>query len=200
MSAFRIAALIPSHDNPDTIRAVVNAVRAYVPTVLVVDDGSGPAGRAACHALADEGLAIVLRHEKNAGKGAAVKTGLRELSRLGFSHAFQLDADGQHAITDMPRFLAAAEANPDALILGSPEFDRRAPRARLIGRQITRFWTHVETLGPVIDDATCGFRVYPIERALSAAAHGNALDFDPEVAVKIAWNGTRVLNLLTRVR
>jgi len=199
MSAFRIAALIPSYDNPDTVRAVVSAVRAYVSTVLVVDDGSGPQGRAACRALADEGLAIVVRHDKNAGKGAAVKTGLRELARLGFSHAFQLDADGQHAIADMPRFLAAAEANPDALILGSPEFDRRAPRARLIGRQITRFWTHLETLGPVIDDAMCGFRVYPIERALSAAAHGNALDFDPEVAVKIAWNGTPVLNLLTRV-
>ena len=118
----------------------------------------------------------------------------------GYSHAFQVDADGQHAITDMPRFLAAAEAHPDALILGSPEFDESAPRARLIGRQITRFWTHVETLGPVIADAMCGFRVYPIERALNAAARGNAMDFDPEIAVKIAWGGTPVLNLLTRVR
>jgi hypothetical protein len=46
----------------------------------------------------------------------------------------------------------------------------------------------------------CGFRVYPIERALSACARGNAMDFDPEIAVKIAWNGTPVLNLLTRMR
>jgi hypothetical protein len=42
--------------------------------------------------------------------------------------------------------------------------------------------------------------VYPIERALHASARGNAMDFDPEIAVKIAWNGTPVLNLLTRVR
>jgi len=200
MSAFRIAALIPTFDNPDTIRAVVADVRAYLPTVLVVDDGSGPRGSAACRALAEEGLASVVRRDRNGGKGAAVKTGLQELKRLGFTHAFQVDGDGQHAVSDMPRFLAAAEANPDALILGSPEFDQSAPRARLIGRQITRFWTHVETLGPVIDDAMCGFRVYPIERALGASARGNAMDFDPEIAVKIAWNGTPVLNLLTRVR
>src|SRR5690349_891842 len=132
MSGFRIAALIPTFDNPDTIRAVVTDVRAFVSTVLVVDDGSGPEGRAACRALADEGLAIVVHREKNGGKGAAVKTGLHELNRRGFTHAFQVDADGQHAVGDMPRFLAASEANPDALILGSPQFDQRAPRSRLI--------------------------------------------------------------------
>lgn len=200
MSSFRIAALIPTYDNPLTLRSVVEDVRRYVKDVLVVDDGSAPEGRALCAALAEEGLASVVHHERNAGKGAAVKTGLKALQARGFTHAFQVDADGQHAIGDMPRFLAAAEANPDALILGSPEFDKAAPRVRLIGRQITRFWTHVETLGPLIDDAMCGFRVYPIETALRAEARGNAMDFDPEIAVRIAWDGTPVLNLLTRVR
>lgn len=200
MSSFRIAALIPTYNNPTTLRAVVEDVRRYVAAVLVVDDGSDVEGREACDALARDGLASVVRRDRNGGKGAAVKTGLSELKQRGFTHAFQVDADGQHAIVDMPRFLAAAEAHPDALILGSPEFDKSAPRARLIGRQITRFWTHVETLGPLIDDAMCGFRVYPIEKALSAEARGNAMDFDPEIAVRIAWNGTPVLNLMTRVR
>lgn len=200
MSLFRIAALIPTYDNPLTLRNVVQGVRQYVSDVLVVDDGSDAPTRELCLALAQEGLATVVHHERNQGKGAAVKTGLRELQARGFTHAFQVDADGQHAVVDMPRFLAAAETHPDALILGSPEFDQSAPRARLIGRQITRFWTHVETLGPLIEDAMCGFRVYPIEKALRAAARGNAMDFDPEIAVRIAWDGTPVLNLLTRVR
>jgi glycosyltransferase involved in cell wall biosynthesis len=200
VTQFRIAALIPTFDNPRTIRAVVEEVRRHLKYVLVVDDGSGPEGRAACEALAAEGLVELVQRERNGGKGAAVKTGLTELLARGFTHAFQVDADGQHAIGDMPRFLAAAESQPDALILGSPEFDRSAPRSRLIGRKITRFWTHVETLGPLIDDPMCGFRVYPIARALHAAARGNAMDFDPEVAVRIAWSGAPVLNLLTRVR
>lgn len=200
MASFQIAALIPTFNNPRTIRAVVEETRRHIATVLVVDDGSDSQGRAACEALAKEGLAVVIHRERNGGKGAAVKTGLTELKARGFTHAFQVDADGQHAIADMPRFLAAAEAHPQALVLGSPEFDASAPRARLIGRKITRFWTHVETLGPLIDDPMCGFRVYPIETALLASARGNAMDFDPEIAVRIAWNGTQVLNLLTRVR
>ena len=200
MNAFRIAALIPTYNNPLTLRGVVEGVRQHVRDVLVVDDGSGVEARELCVALAREGLANVVHHEKNAGKGAAVKTGLKQLQALGFTHAFQVDAHGQHATADMPRFLAAAEAHPNALILGSPEFDEPGPRVRLIGRHITRFWTHMETLGPLIDDAMCGFRVYPIAKALQAEARGNAMDFDPEIAVRIAWDGTPVLNLLTRVR
>jgi glycosyltransferase involved in cell wall biosynthesis len=196
----KIAALIPTYDNPSTIAKVVEAVRVYLPDVMVVDDGSGPAGRAACEALAQAGLARVVRRPVNGGKGAAVKTGLEALHALGYTHAFQIDADGQHMIADMPRFLAAAEVHPEALLLGSPQFDSSAPKARLIGRQITRFWTHVETLGPVIEDPMCGFRVYPIEPALRAGARGNAMDFDPEIAVGIAWAGAPVLNLGTRVR
>lgn len=200
MSEFRIAALIPTYDNPATIRAVVDAVRRHLADVLVVDDGSAAAGRAACEALVHDGVARVVHRSVNGGKGAAVKTGLEALERLGFTHAFQIDADGQHAIADMPRFIAAAAAQPDALVLGSPEFDASAPKSRLVGRQITRFWTNVETLGPVIADPMCGFRVYPIARALRAGARGDAMDFDPEIAVGIAWAGAPVLNLRTRVR
>jgi glycosyltransferase involved in cell wall biosynthesis len=197
---FRIAALIPTYDNPGTIRAVVDAVRPHVPDVLVVDDGSGPEGRAACEALERDGVARVVRRERNGGKGAAVKTGLRALHELGFTHAFQIDADGQHDIADMPRFVAAAEVHPEALVLGSPLFDDTAPKLRLFAREITRFWIHVETLGRVIADAMCGFRVYPIEPAMRAKAWGNAMDYDPEVAVHIAWAGVPVLNLKTKVR
>lgn len=197
---FRVAVLIPTYDNPSTIRGVVEAARSYVPDVLVVDDGSADAGREACAALARDGLATVVRREHNGGKGAAVKTGLERLRALGFSHAFQIDADGQHRIEDMPRFLAAAEAQPQALVLGSPVFDESAPRARLIGRKITCFWTNVETLGHVIRDPMCGFRVYPVATAVSARVRGNAMDFDPEIAVAIAWAGAPVLNLATRVR
>ncbi len=196
----KLAALIPTYDNPATIAKVVEAVRAYIPDVLVVDDGSAAPGRAACEALARAGSARVVHRSENGGKGAAVKTGLEALRELGYTHAFQIDADGQHMIADIPRFLAASELHPEALLLGSPEFDSSAPKSRLIGRQITRFWTHVETLGQVIDDPMCGFRVYPIEPALRAGARGNAMDFDPEIAVGIAWAGAPVLNLTTRVR
>ncbi|MET0341509.1 MAG: glycosyltransferase family 2 protein [Polyangiales bacterium] len=200
MSEPRIAALIPTYDNPATIARVVDAVRAYLPDVLIVDDGSGPEGARACAELSARGIARVVRRPKNGGKGAAVKTGLDELARVGFTHAFQVDADGQHTFADIPRFVASARAHPEALVLGSPQFDASAPRARLLGRQITVGLVHLQTAGRVITDPMCGFRVYPIAAARAARARGDAMDFDPEVAVGIAWRGTPVLNLPTRVR
>ncbi|MEC7519143.1 MAG: glycosyltransferase family 2 protein [Myxococcota bacterium] len=198
--AFRPCVLVPTYDNPRTIRRVVEAVRAHLPEVVVVDDGSGPEGREACAALAADGLAHVHHRAKNGGKGAAVKTGFEEALRLGYTHALQVDADGQHALEDIPRFLAVAEAHPEALVLGAPVFDESAPTARQIGRRITIFWVNLETGGRVIQDPMCGFRVYPLADAAAVRAAGDMMDFDPEIAVRLVWAGVPVVNLPTRVR
>ncbi|MFW5925225.1 MAG: glycosyltransferase family 2 protein [Myxococcota bacterium] len=200
MTAFRPCILIPSFDNPETIRPVVEQVRSHLGEVVVVDDGSGPAGMGAIARLGAEKLAWTVRRDRNGGKGAAVKTGLAEAHRRGFTHALQVDADGQHELDDVPRFVEVARRRPDALVLGAPVFDESAPIGRRLGREITRFWTNVETLGHVIQDPLCGFRVYPIEAALQAGARGNAMDFDPEIAVRLAWRGLPVINVPTRVR
>jgi polyprenyl-phospho-N-acetylgalactosaminyl synthase len=112
----------------------------------------------------------------------------------------QIDADGQHNLDDVPRFLAAARARPDCLVLGQPVFDSTVPKARLHGRQISVFWARIETFGDVVGDPLCGFRVYPVAPALAARARGNRMDFDPEIAVRMAWLGVPVLRLKTKVR
>ncbi len=197
---FYVCAVIPTYDNPATVRAVVLGVRAHVADVVLVDDGSGAAGRAAVDAVAREGLARVERRARNGGKGAAVKTGFAAAQRLGASHVLQIDADGQHDLTDVPRFLAEARAHPDALILGQPVFDASQPRARAFARQISIFWVNVETGGRAIADPQCGFRVYPLAAALAARARGDHMEFDLELPVRMVWAGTPVRNLPTRVR
>ncbi len=197
---FRPCAVIPTYDNPDTVRGVVERVREHVP-VIVVDDGSAAPGRAAVDALAADGLAHIHHRERNGGKGAAVTTGFELADSLGYTHALQVDADGQHALEDIPRFLAAARERPEALILGAPIYDASAPKGRLIGRQITRFWTNIETGGKVIEDPMCGFRVYPVAAACEVAPRcGMRMDFDIEVAVRLVWAGLPVVNLPTVVR
>jgi acyl carrier protein len=146
--SFRACAVIPTYDNPATVRSVVEKVRAHLPDIVVVDDGSGPAGRAACDALASSGLARVEHRAQNGGKGAAVKTGFAAAQRLGATHVLQVDADGQHDLGDIPRFLAEARAHPDALILGRPVFDATQPRSRAFARQLSIFWVNVETGSP----------------------------------------------------
>ncbi|MDH5676111.1 MAG: glycosyltransferase family 2 protein [Myxococcales bacterium] len=200
MSDFRPCILIPTYDNPATIAAVVERAHALLPQVVVVDDGSGSETQEALRALADAGLARVLRRAHNGGKGAAVKDGLRYCSELGYSHALQVDADGQHDLNDAPRFLELGARTPAAAILGQPIFGADAPRGRLLGRKISIFWVWVESFGRLRVDPLCGYRLYPIEAAIAANARGNRMDFDPEVIVRMAWNGVPLQTLSTSVR
>jgi len=200
MSAFRVCAVVPTYDNPRTIRVVVERLAPLVEQVFVVDDGSAELGRAVVQALGEEGLARVIHRARNGGKGAAVKAGLEAARGAGFSHAMQVDADLQHDLDDAPKLLEAARSQPSALILGDPRYDQSAPRARRMGRRITGFWIRMETGGGVIGDAMCGFRVYPIDAALKVAPRADAMDFDPEIAVRMVWAGAEVINIPTRVR
>jgi glycosyltransferase involved in cell wall biosynthesis len=196
----RVCAVVPTYDNPATVADVVLTLREHVGDVIVVDDGGGSEARKVLAELATVDEVTLVRREQNGGKGAAVKTGLEAAARLGATHALQVDADGQHDLNDVPRFVEAMRAHPDALVLGAPRFDSSAPMGRRFGRKLTLFWNRIETVRHVVDDPMCGFRVYPIDAALKSGTAGNAMDFDPEIVVRLAWAGVPVINLETRVR
>jgi glycosyltransferase involved in cell wall biosynthesis len=200
MSCVRVCALVPTYQNQLTLRAVVQEIRMHLTEVFVVDDGSTGEARLVAQRLASDGLAHVRRRERNGGKGAAVKTGLALAAEHGFTHALQIDADGQHQTADIPAFVEAARTHPSALVLGVPVFDLSAPPSRVRGRAISRFWTDLETAGRVIQDPLCGFRAYPIAPALAVAARGDRMDFDVEIAVRLVWSGCAVISIPTRVR
>jgi glycosyltransferase involved in cell wall biosynthesis len=198
--SIRPCVLIPTYNNPATIRGVVEQARAYLPDVLVIDDGSDAPAREACAALAREGLCTVHHRSQNGGKGAAVKDGFALARDLGFSHAVQVDGDGQHDLARIPAFVALAEQNPDALILGCPVYDHTLNKGRYAARLVTRFWNYIEVMGPTIGDSMCGFRVYPIASALASGTRGERMDFDIEIPVRMVWNGVRVINEKVPVR
>jgi glycosyltransferase involved in cell wall biosynthesis len=199
-AGFHPCVVIPTYDNPETIDPVVRALRDYLPDVYVVDDGSHEEARAALADLANAGLARVRRHPYNRGKGAALRAGLAWAWAAGHSHALQVDGDGQHDIGDVPRFLETAQRHGEAVILGQPVFDGTAPRGRRVARLISKFWVDVETGGPVIADPLCGFRVYPLAKTVGLPTSTERMGFDPEIAVRLSWAGTPVINLPTRVR
>ena len=197
---FRCCAVVPSYDNPETIRGVVERIRSCLPDVFVVDDGSARAGREACAELERDGLAKVFRLERNRGKGAAVKRGLAEADRAGFSHVFQGDGDGQHDLDQMPRFLEVARESPEKAIFGYPVYDESVPGLRRVARQITRFWVDLEAGRGVIRDSMVGFRVYPLAPTLAILPRSNRMSFDVEVAVLLVWAGVSLVNLPVGVR
>src|SRR3954466_6349446 len=94
-----VAALIPAYYEEKFIRDVASRARTQLDTVLVVDDGS-------TDKTSDEAKAAgveVVKHEKNSGKGAAIKTGLRALlARPEIEYILILDGDGQHLPEEIP--------------------------------------------------------------------------------------------------
>jgi glycosyltransferase involved in cell wall biosynthesis len=193
--------VIPVYNHEHAIGAVVDEVRGHGLPVLLVDDGSKPSCAAVLDALATREGVMLFRRTQNGGKGAAVMSGLEEAHRRGFTHAVQIDADGQHDLDDLPRFLAQATAHPDALVTGAPVYDASVPKGRLYGRYLTHVWIWINTLSFAIKDSMCGFRVYPLDRTLKAIVPsiGKRMDFDPEIAVRLVWGGTEVVNLPTKV-
>jgi len=198
---FRACAVVPVYDHAAPLRGVVERLHHDFDVVFVVDDGSGTAVRDVCDALASEGLARIMRHETNRGKGAAVKTGLAEALREGFTHALQVDADGQHDLTRVAAFLEAGRANPDALVLAEPIYDDTAPTARRVARRITTFWVALEVGSrTLVKDAMIGFRLYPVAATLAAGVRGDRMTFDIEIVVRMARAGTPIVNRPVNVR
>ena len=83
------------------------------------------------------------------------------------SHVLQLDADGQHRAADVPKFIEAARARPDALVLGTPVFDDSVPWHRLYGRKLSQVIVWLETASRAVRDPLCGFRCIPLAATLS---------------------------------
>ncbi len=200
--AFRPCAVVPSFNHWRSAGLVVQRLRAAGLTVFIIDDGSAEPARGALAALAGEGC-ILHRNAVNQGKGGAVIQGLRLAIAAGYSHAVQVDADGQHDLDALPQLLALAERLPQALVTGAPLYDASVPRGRAIGRKITHFWVGIETLSWPAPDTMCGFRVYPLGAVAalldSGERIGRRMDFDIEVVVRLSWRGTPVVELPVRV-
>ncbi|WP_368283109.1 glycosyltransferase [Klebsiella variicola] len=200
---FSPCVLIPCYNHGAMMPRVLARLEPFNLPCIVVDDGSDSSTRQELERLAAEIASLTLiRLPQNAGKGAAVIRGLQAAAQAGFSHVVQVDADGQHAIEDIPQLLALAQKHPEALISGQPVYDDSIPRSRLYGRWITHVWVWIETLSLQLKDSMCGFRVYPLAPTLRLAKRvtlGKRMDFDTEVMVRLYWQGNASYFVPTRV-
>jgi len=199
---FKPCAVVPVYNHEGSLPAVIGALLADDLHCVLVDDGSSLAAAQVIDQLAEHPQVHLLRHQQNLGKGAAVASGLREASRLGFSHALQVDADGQHDLGSVELFLDRACQAPEALICGYPEYDSSVPKSRLYGRYLTHVWVWINTLSLSVRDSMCGFRVYPLQPTLAlldSTALGQRMDFDTEILVRLYWREQPMVWLPTRV-
>jgi glycosyltransferase involved in cell wall biosynthesis len=201
---FKPCVVIPVYNHERAVDAVVRAVLAHNLSCIVVDDGSSPECARVLDALVatKPSRVSLIRYSVNRGKGIAVLTGLRYAAEAGYTHAIQIDADGQHRVSDIPRFLGHAVAHPQALIVGYPEYGARVPWLRFYARYLNHVWVWINTLSLQIKDSMCGFRVYPLAAIIALDQRqklGARMNFDIEVLVRLYWDGLEIINVHTPI-
>ncbi len=199
----RTCIVVPHFEHHVQLSSILPNLTALGYPVIVVDDGSSRESRASVEKLVRQHDAVeLIRHERNQGKGAAVQTGFRHALACGFSHAVQIDADGQHAVQDVPRMVQLMQISPEALVTGLPEFDESIPAIRYYGKKLTDWWVILQTLSFSIADSMCGFRGYPLipaVRIMDTHSIGKGMDFDVEFIVHAYWAKIPIRYMRTRV-
>jgi len=194
MMSYNPCAVIPVYRHGKTLPAVCERLEYYGLPIIVVDDGNEADTKEDINQVHKRFTSVeIVQHAKNQGKGGAVRSGILHADALGYSHAFQIDADGQHGLEQIPFFLEQAKLRGDgSIICGHPVYDESVPSSRKTGRKITNMWVHIETLSTDIVDAMCGFRVYPVKQTAKVLRHaciGLRMTFDIEILVRLYWKG-----------
>jgi glycosyltransferase involved in cell wall biosynthesis len=189
--------LIPAFNPGRLLAETVSGALANWDDVWVVVDGSTDGSHAGLAREAPPGLRVIVQ-PRNGGKGSAVLAGARAALAAGFTHALVMDADGQHPAGRIREFMETSAGAPGSVVCGRPVFGPEAPRVRLVGRKLSVGLVHLETSGRGAADPLFGFRVYPLGplvRILEGTRGARRYDFDPEMAVRLAWAGTPAINL-----
>jgi glycosyltransferase involved in cell wall biosynthesis len=186
-----VAGLIPAYFEESQIQAVARRTLAQLDHVLVLDDGStdGTAEEAR------KAGAEVIRHAQNQGKGAAIKTGLRELAGRDFPYVLILDGDGQHLPEEIPGFLEEANRSGAALVVGTRMTDTakmpwvRRMTNRFMSAQISRL------CGQPVPDSQCGFRMMRRDVIPHLFCDSNNYEYETEMLLIASREGFRIASV-----
>ena len=186
----KILVIIPAYNAERSVGGVVRALKELNPhlQVLVIDDGSTDG----TGTVATAAGAAVIRHEKNLGKGVALKTGFKECIGRGFQAVITLDADGQHAPGEVHRLIDRWSMGQADIIVGSrQQREGRMPLLRLLcNRLSSRLVSLVSRRA--MPDALSGFRL--ISRRVLENVHltSRRYEIESEILIKAAYLNFRI--------
>jgi glycosyltransferase involved in cell wall biosynthesis len=176
------AVVIPCLNEARHISGVVSAVRHYVPTVFVVDDGS----QDNTARLAKTVGAEVLQHDISRGKGAALQTGWSRAKKNGFKWALTMDGDGQHSASDILKFFDSVERTGADLVVGNRMKNAHGmPRVRFL---VNRWMSHrISALARrSLPDSQCGFRLMNLDTWTKVPVDAAHFEIESDVLLAFA--------------
>ena len=191
----RVCVIIPTFNNERTVGKVIEDVLFYTNQVIVVNDGSTDG----TYEILKRYPIDIVQHEKNRGKGLALRNGFARAIELGYEYAITIDSDGQHFADDLPKFMEALKIHPKAVIIGARNMDQHSvPGKSNFGNKFSNFWFWVET-GIERSDTQSGYRLYPLKPLQNISFFTRKYEFEIEVIVRAAWNGVDVVEVPVKV-
>jgi glycosyltransferase involved in cell wall biosynthesis len=186
------AMVIPVFNHGRQVRKVVEKALRIGPPVIVVDDGSTDNTPQILAAI--PGITVI-HHPENRGKGAALLTGLTEVSRIA-DWAITIDADGQHDPEDIPSLIEAISEGQRPLVIGkrSGMEQVNVPWTSLWGRRFSNFWVWA-SCGRWFSDSQSGFRIYPLPEIMHLKSRTRRYQFEVEILVLAVWGGLSIIEV-----
>ena len=189
----RTAAVVPAFNAARHLPDVITDIAQHIPRerIIVVDDGSSDATRETAVAA---GVVVVV-HDGNRGKGAALVSGGKRAIELGMAYAITLDADGQHNPAEIPRFVALAGRTDADIIVGNRMDDRKdMPFIRVFANTTTSWFVSLRS-GARIPDSQNGYRMIKTWVFDKIDFETTRYDTESEILIKAARMGARIESL-----
>jgi len=192
-----ICVIIPTYNNQKTLAQTIDAVLKYLPSVIVVNDGSTDTTNEILTQYSNQ--INIISYSPNKGKGYALRQGFDKAKDLGFSYAITMDSDGQHLAEDLPLFIETIAKIPNAMIIGSRSFKQKnMPEKNTFANKFSNFWFAVQT-GIRLPDTQTGFRLYPLVKMKKMRSFTNRYEAELELLVRSAWKNIKLIPISIQV-
>ncbi len=188
----KLSVIIPVFNEKKTIKEIINKVKAIgkVKEIIVVDDGSTDGTRKILKKLPKSKKIKIVFHKKNQGKGAAVKTGLKQASG---DYVIIQDADLEYDPVDYYRLLKPIEEKKAKVVFGSRFTGERRNMFfwHMVANRLLTLITDILYDTTLSDMETC-YKLIPTELLRNLNLKAKSFDFEPEVTAKILKKGIRI--------
>jgi glycosyltransferase involved in cell wall biosynthesis len=183
---------IPAFNEEKNIGAIIVQLKKKYDHILICDDGSSDMTETIASSLG----ALVVRHNKNLGYGAAIKTIFNEAKKLNADILVTFDADGQHQISEIDSVLKPIIENKSEIVIGSRFLGNTIdlPKYRKFGIKTITGLTNTVT-GSNITDAQSGFRAYSKKVLTEISPTESGMGISTEILIKSSKKQMKLLEV-----
>ena len=188
----KITVGIPAFNEEKNIASIISRLKDFTDSIIVCDDGSSDMTAK----IAEDMGAILVKHPKNLGYGAAIRTIFLKSKDLESDVLVTLDGDGQHQILDVEKILKPIEKNQADIVIGSRFLDKKSdvPKYRELGINVITKVTNV-SIKNKITDAQSGLRAYSNKVLSEITPSDSGMSISTEILIKSSSKGFRIVEV-----